>query len=162
MFYFIVFTIPYLLVLFGHLQGYAMQACLSISLTGAICMYIYELMDMYVGGRKVYFKDKWNWIDSISLLNFIAYYTLRIYIDKNPDEDNIVPWECSKLINCFVLVFIWIKISWFLKLYSGLGLMTQLIVGVMNGAIPFLVLYLFWVGLFVLISYNLGANENLA
>ena len=161
-FYFLVFIVPYLLDLFGHLEGYAMKACLTTSLVGAFGMYFYEIIDMYVGGRKVYFKDKWNWIDSISLLTFIAYYTIRIYIANNPDEDNIALWECAKLVNCFVLTFIWAKISWFLKLYSGLGLMTQLIVGVMNGAIPFLVLYLFWVGLFVLISYNLGNNEELA
>ena len=117
---------------------------------------------MYVGGRVVYFKDKWNFVDTFSLLCFIIFYTMRIYIAINPHADTISLWECSKLVNCFNLFFIWIKISWYLKLQSSLGVMTQLVTGVMNGAIPFLVLYLFWVGLFVLISYNLGANENLA
>ena len=78
-------------------------------------MYMFEIIDMYVGGGvRVYFKDRWNFIDCFSLISFIVYYALRIYIDNNPDGDNIVMWECSKLINCLNLFFIWFKVSWFL------------------------------------------------
>ena len=85
------------------------------------------MLDMYVGGIKVYFKDRWNWVDCISLMCFILYYAMRIHIALNPEVeegDNIVLWECSKLVNCFNLFFIWIKISWFLKLQKDLGVMT--------------------------------------
>lgn len=61
-----------------------------------------------------------------------------------------------------ILLSISLKISWYLKINSDLGLMTELIIGVLGAVSPFLVIYLLWVSIFAIIAYTLGANQSLA
>jgi len=77
-------------------------------------------------------------------------------IEKHPDDiDNIY-----KLVASTVLVFTWFKLSWFCKMNKSLGLMTQLLLGVLGAVIPFLVIYFIWVFLFALVAKVLGANRG--
>jgi len=43
-----------------------------------------------------------------------------------------------------------------------MGLMQQLLIGVIKAFMPFLVIYLFWVLFFALVSITLGDNHSLA
>ena len=43
-----------------------------------------------------------------------------------------------------------------------MGLMQQLLIGVIKAFLPFLIIYLFWVLFFALISIILGNNHSLA
>jgi hypothetical protein len=77
-------------------------------------------------------------------------------IEKHPDDiDNIY-----KLVASTVLVITWFKLSWFCKMNKSLGLMTQLLLGVLGAVIPFLVIYFIWVFLFALVAKVLGANRG--
>ena len=52
--------------------------------------------------------------------------------------------------------------TWYQKLNPDLGLMQQLLLGVLKAFLPFVVIYMFWVIFFALISISLGDNESLA
>jgi len=79
-------------------------------------MFFFEIMAMYVEGAITYFKDKWNWIDCLSMINFMTYYASKIYIDNNPDVNTYNLTELARILEVFILLFMWLKISWFLKL----------------------------------------------
>jgi hypothetical protein len=115
-FYMITFIIPFMLMSFGNLEGFTLRFCGSTALFGAIGMFFFEIMDMYVYGARDYFGDFWNWTDCISLAVFFTYYSLRMYIDINPDIATENLWETCKLLSVLILLNIWLKISWFLKL----------------------------------------------
>ena len=79
-FYAICFLTPYLMVLFGqHLQGVSLKFCLSTSLIGALGMFFFEWMDIVVNGASVYFKDWWNWIDVMTLIIYVAFYSISMF-----------------------------------------------------------------------------------
>jgi len=61
-----------------------------------------------------------------------------------------------------MLSTIWLKITWYQKLQADLGLMQQLLIGVIKAFMPFLVIYLFWVLFFALVSIILENNRSLA
>jgi len=115
-FYMITFIIPFMMICFGHLEKLSLRFCGSTALFGAMGMYFFEIMDMYVYGAKTYFKDLWNVNDCISLTIFFTYYSLIMYIDINPDVNTMKQWDISKILEVFILFNIWLKISWFLKL----------------------------------------------
>jgi len=159
-FYAIFFLTPYLMVLFArNMHGISLKFCLSVSLIGQLGMFFFEIMNIAVDGLSVYLKDKWNWMDISTLIIFVAFYSISMYQEINIDASPYLS-DVIRIFNVFILISIWIKISWFLKLNSDLGLMTQLIVGVLGAIFPFLIIYLLWVLLFALISFTLGANKE--
>ena len=161
-FYFISFIVPYFMVSFGNLANFPLKFCLSVALSGTSGMFFFEIMEMYVEGVRSYLKEWWNWVDCTSLVIFQTYASSKIYIDNSPDVDTTDLYEATNILEVFILLNIWLKISWFLKLQSDLGLMTQLISGVLKAVTPFLVIYLMWVMLFSLIAIILGSNKDLA
>lgn len=123
-------------------------------------MFALELTAMYVEGPREYFSSGWNYIDILTLPIYITYVVMTI-MSKPLDEELYSDTEMIiRLLRAANLIAIALKISYFQKISESLGLMQQLLMGVMSAVIPFMVIYLGWVCIFALMTVTLGANHS--
>merc|ERR1712166_1367479 len=61
-----------------------------------------------------------------------------------------------------ILIIIWIKLTYYMKISDKLGLMGILLLGVLTAVVPFLFIYIYWVIFFAMMASTLGANKSLA
>ena len=160
--YIFMFVIPYFFITFTNLNRNWLGTCIYMSLFGVTFMFTYEFMGMKVQGIKVYFSSPWNWFDTITPIVYIILSKINLSIAEHPDADNHDLIEWRRVLNTIMLTSIWFKMTWYQKLNPDLGLMQQLLLGVLRAFLPFIVIYLFWVIFFALNSIVLGNNESLA
>ena len=89
---------------------------------GALVNFLIEMSEMIVDGPKKYFKKGWNFIDLLVFIFSIAFIAVLIVVkndyEKARDYENIL-----KLLKVSILLVIWIKITWFQKLFKDFGLL---------------------------------------
>ena len=160
----VMFFIPFLVIIFGDLKGTALYIFLFTSIIGLLGMYSIELMAIKVQGLRAYFYDKWNIIDQLNPILYFVFFGLSFQygtdssdITKSSNMHNLL-----KLLKCFIIITSWFKLTWFQTQFKSLGLLQQLLIGVISAVIPFLCFYFFWVLFFAIVATILGANKSLA
>jgi len=87
-----------------------------MSLIGVTLMFLYEFMAMQVQGLTVYFSDPWNWVDALTPLAYLALSVINLSIANNPGGNIHDLIESRRALNTFMLLTIWLKITWYQKL----------------------------------------------
>jgi len=124
-------------------------------------MFSLELIAMNVEGVLSYFSQGWNYWDCIIVPVYGVFFALRY---QSHDVQDTVS-EHSKgliLLNAFILVYIMIKLVYFMKVNKTLGMMSALLLGVFIAVVPFLFVFMFFIFFFAMMSFTLGANRSLA
>ena len=75
-----------------------------------------------VDGPKKYFSKGWNFMDLLAFIFSSAFIAVLMLI-KNDDEKAKNYENILKLLKASLLMVIWIKITWFQKLFKDLGLL---------------------------------------
>lgn len=102
--YLFLFVIPYFFITFTTLDATYLAICVYTSLSGCSMMYFYEFMDIVVEGPRAYFKNPWNWIDTLTLPVYILLSTINLSIADQPGASNHDLIEARRALNTFVLL----------------------------------------------------------
>jgi hypothetical protein len=133
------FVVPFFILAYADLKGAPRDIVMFISLIGALGMYTIEIMAMRVEGVKSYFREGWNYFDQFTLVFYLAFCAVLIKINNLQDEikystdtvetdlvdlRNYLDLEnLLRILKGFLLLAIWIKLTWFQKLSKDLGLL---------------------------------------
>ena len=138
------------------------MACLMISLLACYGMFFFEAMAIRVQGLSCYLQDRWNWLDVVHFIFYHVYVIIRFY-QISLDQDTIDDMDNTSMIltlmEIFILTEIYLKITFFTKNNEKLGLLSKLLLGVMNAVVPFLFVFYLWITYFAQVSAILGANH---
>ena len=120
----IMYFIPFFILCYASssLDGAAFYGVSMWFLLGALGMLLIEITAMTVDGTKKYLSVGWNYMDLFTFIFSIAFMASLIVV-KNDHEKAIYYENILKLLKAFILLAIWIKITWFQKLSKNLGLL---------------------------------------
>ena len=91
----------------------------------ALCLFyplVYELAQLNMQGRQVYFKDKWNYIDSFHIFGgFIS-----IYLHSLENRDRMIDIVCKSLL-VFLCSLLLMKTFFFMRLFKKLAHLVMMV-----------------------------------
>ena len=89
----------------------------------------------------------------------------NMHYAKTYEAGTVVTTEMDKVLiimNALIFLYITLKLIFYFKINDDMGLMSTLLVGVFKGVVPFLIIFLFFVACFSIMTVILGGNQNLA
>ena len=122
-------------------------------------MFFFEYAEIKMNGIKSYMKNGWNSIDILTPPIYFVFCSLKTYyhpIVPDSDIDRVL-----MLLKVAILCTTVIKISWFQKIRTDLGLLQKLLFGVFKALIPFLAIYFLWILFFAMVFSTLDSNKSI-
>lgn len=104
-----------------------------------------------------YFSDIWNWIDTVSIVFngiFLTICTTCIYTEST----EIFGLEILRSYGAFACFFMWIKVFYWMRLFSSLAYFVKLIMQTFADSIPFMVMVVIIVVAFANYFYVIQNN----
>ena len=124
--------------------------CLYSSFCVSVCLFVYEILQIR-SDIKEYLKDVWNWVD---ITGFITFWML-CYINLVLNENTPLK-EFEVFLSLFVVLQMFLKFNYFLRVYDKFGLLVTLITTCMKDIVPFTIYFIFWETTFVLLYTVVG------
>jgi len=116
------FVIPFFILSYVNVGGTAFNVLAIWFFIGTLGMYSLEIVAMKVEGFKKYFTEGWNYMDTFAFIFSITFLVVLIKI-RQSDQDTEDLESILKLLKGFILLAIWVKLTWFQKLFKDFGLM---------------------------------------
>lgn len=138
--------------LFLKMRAYPL---VSIATSLMICFGSLEIKSMFTDGIE-YFSDPWNCIDAMSLSTntvFLTMCTLNFSFENEYFDVELV--RTTGAFSCFLM---WIKVFYWMRLFSSLAYYVKLIQQTLSDAMPFMLMVVIIVFAFANFFYVINNN----
>jgi hypothetical protein len=105
-----------------------------------ICFSSTEINSLIIDGWRDYFSDPWNCVDSISIAFnsiFLTLSTLCVITETDYFDDQLIIVRSFGGFACF---FMWIKVFYWMRLFSSLAYYVKLIMQTLSDSFPFMIM----------------------